>query len=116
MKFNTALACIAITVFAAKSFAAGDYELSVMEEEVCHEVGQKAVNAFGAKKKNISKAKVLERYKKELEDGGLDNALRRAIDYGYDKATSVNEAGMHGWAICKDAVAQFRETESAKYR
>lgn len=117
MKFNTALACTALIIFSAKSFAAGDYELSVMEEEICHEVGQKAVNAYGAKKKNVPKAKVLAYYSKTLEKDDMDaTILRRALDYGYDKATSVNEAGMHGWAICKDAVAQFRETESAKYR
>ena len=118
MNIKTALACTTMTLLCAgRAFAAGDYELSVMEEEVCHEIGQKAVNAYGAKKKNVPKAKVLAYYSKTLEKNDVDaNILRRALDYGYDKATSVNEAGMHGWAICKDAVAHFRETESAKYR
>lgn len=95
------------------AFAAGDYELALMSEEICNEFGQKSVNAHGAKKKGVPKSKVLSYYSKDLAKAGVDGELtRKVIDYGYDEATSTNQAGMRGWAMCKDVM----ESEIAKIK
>ncbi len=86
----------------------GEYEIQVMAEEICTGFGNKSVEAFKARQARIPKSKIMNKYADKVSGDSLDaRVTRQVIDFGYDEATSTKQAGMHGWAICKDAVAKM---------